>query len=147
MQHRNLEELKAYTYLNCEIGMIYHEMAQYNGISDSVQNILYTLIAFGPECTQSDICKLTGISRQTINSAIRKLEREGVLYLKAGRKNKSICLTDQGHQLAERTVMPIIYAECEIFSGWSEEERKALFTLTKRYRDDFRRNMYKEIEK
>lgn len=68
-------EAGKYTYLAGEINALYHEAAVKMGISDSVQNILYVLCEKGGKCLQSEISKLTGISRQTINSAIRKLEK------------------------------------------------------------------------
>ena len=55
------------------------------GVSDRVQNILYVICEKGTQCLQSEISKLTGISRQTINSAIRKLEKEDIIYLEQGR--------------------------------------------------------------
>ena len=73
-----------YTYLAGEINALYHEAAVKMGLSDSVQNILYVLCDQGSRCSQSEIGRLTGISRQTINSAIRKLERDGIVYLEQG---------------------------------------------------------------
>ena len=70
-----------YTYLSGEINALYHEAAVKMGVSDSVQNILYVICEKGTQCLQSEISKLTGISRQTINSAIRSLEKEDIIYL------------------------------------------------------------------
>ena len=65
-------ETGQYTYLAGEINALYHEAAVKTGISDSVQNILYVLCEKDGQCLQSEISKLTGISRQTINSAIHQ---------------------------------------------------------------------------
>ena len=73
-----------YTHLAGEINSLYHEAAVKMGISDSVMNILYVICEKGDRCLQSEISRLTGISRQTINSAIRKLEKDGIVYLKQG---------------------------------------------------------------
>ena len=54
-----------YTYLSGEINALYHEAAVKMGVSDSVQNILYVICEKGTQCLQSEISKLTGISRQT----------------------------------------------------------------------------------
>ena len=62
-----------YTCLAGEINSLYHEAAVKAGVSDSVQNILYVICEKDGRRLQSDISKLTGISRQTINSAIRRL--------------------------------------------------------------------------
>ena len=81
---------RQYTYLAGEINALYHEAAVKMGISDSVQNILYVLCEKGGKCLQSEISKLTGISRQTINSAVRRLEKEDIVYLEQGK----MCIRD-----------------------------------------------------
>ena len=101
-----------YTYLAGEINALYHEAAVKMGISDSVQNILYVLCDQGSRCSQSEIGRLTGISRQTINSAIRKLERNGIVYLEQGQgRNTIVCLTNQGKAFAAQRVVPLLEAE------------------------------------
>lgn len=92
-------ETGKYTYLAGEINALYHEAAVKMGISDSVQNILYVLCEKGGKCLQSEISKLTGISRQAINSAIRKLEKEEIVYLEQGKgRNTIVCLTEKGEK-------------------------------------------------
>ena len=71
----NCESARKYAYLSAEITSLYHEAAVKIGVSDTVLDILYVLCEQEGQCLQSDIFRLTGISRQTINSAIRKLER------------------------------------------------------------------------
>ena len=63
----------------------------------------------------NDISRLAGISKQTFNSALRKLENEGIVYLEnfSGRKKK-VCLTDKGKTLAKDTVLRIIAIENDI---------------------------------
>ena len=70
-----------YTYISGEINALYHEAAVKAGISDSVQNILYVICEKENRCLQSEISKLTGISRQTINSALRKLIKEEIVRI------------------------------------------------------------------
>ena len=66
-EHMHYLGAEQYTYLAGEINALYHEAAVKTGISDSVQNILYVLCEKGGKCLQSEISRLTGISRQTIN--------------------------------------------------------------------------------
>ena len=80
------EKARMYAYLSAEITSLYHEAAVKIGISDTVLNILYVLCEKEGQCLQRDIFRLTGISRQTINSAIRKLERDGIAYRSRCRK-------------------------------------------------------------
>lgn len=145
LQQSIFEQLRAYNYLNSEIGTIFHEAALRCSISDSVQSVFYTLLTMGPDCTQSDISRLSGVPKQTIHSAISKLERDGLIRLEGqDAKSKLVRLTQAGQVMAEQTVMPLIQAECDIFKTWSEEDRTALFQLTARYRDDLKKNLFKE---
>lgn len=73
------QKIEKYNCVMNEIQSIYHDAAMRAGISNSIQNILYVICENGGRCLQSEIYKQTGISRQTINSAIRKLERTGIV--------------------------------------------------------------------
>lgn len=128
------KEIKRYNHLIGEIDAVYHEISLKFGLSDSAMKILYTVCNNGDCCLLQDICRLSGISKQTINSAIRKLEAEEILYLEtAGTKNKNVCLTDKGKLLAQRTAIRIIEAENEIFASWSKEEVNQYLELTERF--------------
>lgn len=128
------KEMKRCNYLTSEIEGVYHEMALKLGLSDSAMRILYAICDTGESCMLKEICRISGISKQTINSAIRKLEREGMVFLTAaGSKNKNVCLTDKGKELVQDTVMRIIEAENEILASWSEEEVEAYLGLTEKY--------------
>ncbi len=112
--------LRRFNYLSAEIGAAYHEMSFQLGLSDSAMQILYTICDCGQDgtCLLQTICRQTGLAKQTINSALRKLETEGVLYLEAiGAKGKNVCLTKTGKQLAENTAMRMIKAENEIWDS------------------------------
>ncbi|MBO5033634.1 MAG: MarR family transcriptional regulator [Lachnospiraceae bacterium] len=139
------EQMKRFNLLSSEIDAAYHEAAFKLGLSDSTMLILYTAYCNGGECLLSDITLMSGASKQTINSALRKLETEEIVYLKSfeGRKKK-VYLTDKGMQLAGDTVSHLIRIENEIFGSWSDEETNKYIELTKRYLTDFKEKI-KEI--
>lgn len=111
-------------------------------MSDSAMNILYTLCEKGDGCNQSDIYKPVGISRQTIHTAIHKLEKEGYLFLEPGEgRNKKVFLTDKGKLLSQEKVKPMMDAEDAVLESWSEQEREELIRLTKKYLEDFTSQM------
>lgn len=117
-----------------EIEAAYHQMSLKLGISDSAMIILYTICDTGDCCLLQDICRRSGISKQTINSAIRKLEAEGMIYLELiGAKNKNVCLTDKGKQLAQRTAIRMMEAENDIFASWKKEDVENYLALTERF--------------
>lgn len=109
--------------LTAEMNALYHQASLKYGISDSVSLVLYTICDKGDACRLSDIYKSNGVSKQTVNSAIRKLEAEGILYLIPDKgRSKRVVLTEKGHEMAEKTVMKIMDAEVRAFEQWRQEE-------------------------
>lgn len=131
--------LKRFDHLTNEIDAAYHEAALRLGLSDSALMILYTICTFGSSCLLRDINRLSGVSKQTINSALRRLEADGVVFLETldGRK-KRVCLTEKGMELADRTAVRLIKIENDIFSSWPKKEREMYLELTQKYLDHFR---------
>lgn len=136
-------ETERYTYLAGEINALYHEAAVKMGLSDSAQNILYVICKKEGQCLQSEISKLTGISRQTINSAIRKLEKDGIVYLEQGKgRNTILCLTEKGKEFALEKIYPLYEIENKIWNEWTTEEQQQYLALTKKYRDGLKKYIH-----
>lgn len=130
-------QMKRFNLLLSEIDEAYHNAALKMGLSDSAMNILYTVCWYGGECLLSEIT--CGVSKQTVNSALRKLEADEIVRSEvfAGRKKK-VFLTEKGGRLAKDTVLHIIEIENEIFGAWSEEEKNIYLELTQRYLTTFK---------
>ncbi len=128
--------MKRYNHLIGEIDAVYHKMSLKLGLSDSAMIILYTICDNGNEtsCLLQDICRRSGLSKQTINSAIRKLEAEGILYLESvSPKSKNVCLTEAGKHLAAQSAGQIITIENEIFASWPWEDVQKYLELTEAF--------------
>lgn len=139
MEPYSSKDNKRCNYLIGETNAVYHDMAVKMGLSDSAMNILYTICDSGESCLLKEICRRSGISKQTVNSAIRKLEQEGMVYLKsADSRNKYVCLTNRGKELSQNTVIRMIKAENEIFASWPKEEVDIYLELTEKYLRDLR---------
>lgn len=130
---------RQYSYLTSEIETIYHEAAQKFGLSDSALRILYTIDLLGDRCPLSEIIRLSGISKQTVNSSLRRLEQDGVLYLEAAAgKKKTVCLTESGNTLVKQSAHRILEMENDIFSSWSKAEQDGYIKLTEHFLSEFR---------
>jgi len=128
------KEMKRFNHLISEIDATYHELSLKLGLSDSVMTILYTICDNGESCPLQEICHRSGVSKQTINSAIRKLEAAGIVYLEqANSKSKNVCLTEEGKLFAQQTAIRIIAAENEIFASWPKEDVNQYLELTARF--------------
>ena len=132
-------QLRRFNLLISEMNAAYHEAALRLGLSDSAMMILYTVCMEGDSCPLSEITRLSGLSKQTIHSALRGLEAQGMASTRTldGRR-KQVCLTEQGRELARRTVWRVIGVENAIFESWSAQEQEQYLSLTKRYLEAFR---------
>lgn len=134
------EELKRLNRLHGELSAMYHEAARRLGLSDSAMNVLYTLCSEGGSCLLSDVIRQSGLSKQTVNSAIRKLEADGIAYLQtAGARAKRLCLTEAGQRLAGQTAQRLIQAESELLGAWLPEECQCYLALTERYVNEMKK--------
>ena len=140
-----MKELTRLNLLTSEINGVFHDTSVRLGLSDSVSLILYTLTTLGGQCQLAELVQMSGTSKQTINSALRKLEAEKIVRLELiGARRKLICLTPAGKILANNTVSKLIAKENEVFDAWTEEDREAYLRLTQRYLDGIREK-FKEI--
>ena len=134
-----MNEVKRINYLHSEINNVFHEMSQQMGLSDSVSCILYTICNFGDSCLLTDIINMTGIPKQTVNSALRKMEGDGYLQLETTQtRRKKVVLTEAGKLLTRKTAEQMIRMENEIYASWTEEERQLHLALTQRYLDQLK---------
>lgn len=142
MESNTIPTGKRYGCLTSEIDAAYHEAAAKFGLSDSAMRILYTICLSGETCLLSDIIRLSGISKQTINSSLRKLETDGILFLEAAEgRRKNVCLTEAGKALARNSVRRVLEAENEIFGAWTREEQDLYMELTERFLLSFRKKI------
>lgn len=139
-------DLKRVNYLLSEINAVYREASSALGISDSVMQILYTICNYGDSCLLGDILRMTGLPKQTVNSALRKLEGEGIVYLRsAEKKKKSVHLTEKGKSLASATVLRLMEMENAVFDSWTAEERQSYLRLNQKYLNQFKETI-KELK-
>ena len=128
-------DLRRYNHLLQETDAVYHEMAQHWGLPDSVRGVLYTLCDTGGRCSVREVCRLGGMSKQTVNSALRRMEREGLIYLEAAGRGKDVCLTEAGEGLACRTALRVIQAENQVFAAWPQADVEQYLALTRRFQE------------
>lgn len=137
----DLEKQERVHRINClsnDLDALYHRAARSFGLADSVLIVAYMIHEKGDGCLLYDVCSDSGLSKQTVNSAIRYLENGGVLFLEKDLgKTKRIRLTKAGQDFIERTAGRLFEAECEAFKDWSNEEFETYLRLMAKYNDAF----------
>lgn len=120
----NLEEFEK---TDKEFHNLYHKLAVYFNLSDTVFRILYVLYNNETESiTQKELCDGWYFNKQTINSAVKNMQLQGYITLELqenNRKNKKIKLSEKGKELAENTVKKVMKIEYEAFKNFNEMNR------------------------
>lgn len=129
-------ELVQYNRLQKKIEDLYSSFAKICGLSDSVFWIMYSIMEQEEPYTQTELCNMWSFNKQTINTALKNLEAEGIIRFEApekSQKNKQIFLTDKGIAFAKRTVIPFMELEKRAFAALDDEERKEFLRLTQKH--------------
>lgn len=127
---------------------IYRGFAKHFGLSECAFWILYCLRTEYTEATQSGICGSLFISKQTINSALKKLEEQGHIELRQAdgdRRSKEIALTGSGLELCGNTVDRLIEVENYTILSLPETERKEFLKLFRRHTEMLKNNVKEMI--
>ena len=109
---RNLLEQMNRQFNECNA--LYHELAVHYGVSDTVFWLLYSLYNSSEPQTQNRLCMEWNLPKQTMNSAVASMVRQGLLKLEPapGRySGKLLHLTPAGRELAAKTAKPVYSAE------------------------------------
>lgn len=136
MEQDLLEKLRAYNQIYREMDIFYHNYAQSVGLSDAAFWILYSLTEREKAFTQRELCTDWSFPPQTVNSALKALEKKCVIVLEpvpGNRKNKWIRFTPAGESLAAQAIRPLIEVECAGFAALSREEGALLLETTRKY--------------
>lgn len=135
--------LSEYNSIIRENDEIYREAAKTLGLSDCTFWILYTLWEQQGALSQSELCSALYQPKQTVNSALKKMEREGCVRLTEmkDRRNKQVALTEKGKTLARDTVELVLVAEEKAYLELEEEEQEKFIALFHKYTDLLRGRM------
>ena len=124
---------------------IYRDLARKMGRSECGFWILYMLRTGYGAPVQSELCTCLHEPKQTINSALKKMESEGYLELIPGKdhRSKQILLTQKGTRLCEETVDKVVRIEQDAFRGLAEKEQEQFLFLFHKFTDLLKKYMRK----
>ena len=90
-------QLMEYNELCKEIDALYRQVAECSELSDAMFWVLYTVCARKGSCSPKDVCDAWTMHKQTVHSALKKLESQGYIALETApedRRSKHILLTE-----------------------------------------------------
>lgn len=121
---------------------IYRSASKRLGVSDCALWILYNLLIQEEPVIQREICDAFFYPKQTVNSALKKLEGEGYIKMSEmkDRRSKQIVLTEIGEKLAENTAGKLMKAEIRAISGLTDDEKEEFIRIFKKYNNLLKKN-------
>ena len=120
-----------------ESDRLYYEVSRGCGLSMAAYWSLVSVVTHDG-ATQAQIAEDMTMSRQTVNSAVKSLERRGYVRLVPtddGRHAKLVRLTECGKVFCEDNVSPAMEAEERAFASLHGEEREEFVRLVRKYVD------------
>ncbi len=137
------DDLRAYNELIKENDEIYRNLSKLYGMGTCAFWILYLLWENDGMYPQCELCHILSQPKQTINSALKKMENDGLLSLCDGKnhRQKNVVLTKQGVERAKNSVAKVIRCEEQAFHCLTEEERSQFLYLFRLYGSHLKKQM------
>lgn len=128
-----------------ETDRMYEDVSKKFKISNAAFWILYFLRENELPRTQSEICFVSHLPKQTVNSALKKLESDRYINMAFGdnKKSKQIVLTEKGCKLAESTADVVIAAEHRALNPFPIRNTEHFCSFLKNIKIPLNRNLKK----
>jgi DNA-binding MarR family transcriptional regulator len=136
------EKLRHINNMLSEISNIYQRLLLLKNVPESVFIVMSSILEFGEGCLQKEIAERSYINKKTVNSTIKKLQKEEYIELKAGKyPNMHIYLTEKGRLYMNENIVPIIKLENMVLDSMPTKEFETLVDSYKKYIDTFREHV------
>ncbi|MBU5459199.1 MarR family winged helix-turn-helix transcriptional regulator [Anaerostipes sp. MSJ-23] len=147
MKFKQNRDMKEFDRLYREEEGIYHKIALSLHLTNTAFLILYCMMELEDGCLQKDVCEMYQLSKQTVNSSVKSLEKKGFLTRKPGKgRDMHLYFTEYGLHFTEQNIGPVFEMENATFSGMSEEEKAQLLYLTRKRVQLLKENMQKFLK-
>ena len=127
------ETMRAFNRVILENNELYRDAARALNLSENPFWILYSLRDCGGAITQSELVRRMGTSKQTVNSALKALLRDGLIVLEEGHLAKPVSLTEKGEALCAASVDIVRAQEESALTSLTSEEQAQMIALFDRW--------------
>lgn len=133
--------LKEFNDIIMELFTAYRRIASRLDVTENELWILYELITEEDGLLQRELCKRLGLAKQTINSALQKMEQAGHIEQKMGsdRRTKEVSLTPAGRELASLTAGWLMSAEIAALEALGPQKCENMFNGLREYTQELKK--------
>ncbi len=131
-----------------DVNYTYEQYARVMGINNTAMYIFF-LIYQSNTISQKDICEITKIPKQTVNTVVKEYQRKRFIEAVPGkedRRQKDLHLTQTGMEFCNKLLPPVIEAERRAFEHLSKSKQEQLLKLFDEYNQVFQEEMHKLVE-
>ena len=147
------KEDKKNAYLYCKFRdkqfALYDEYAKRHGMLMKTLLVINVLFYAKDGMTQTEICKRTFQSKQTVNLIIKNLlsdDHVTVTEVPENKRNKIVQMTDTGRAYCEKVVRHITWAEDTAMSMFTQEDHTQLIDLSRTFTKNLTMLVNQEME-
>ena len=122
-----LAELQRYYALWKDSTAMYEEWAKEQGLSSNGVLLLYSFHEEDGSCTQKMLSEKWCIPKQTVNTILKDFEKKGyveMVSMSGDKRNKQICLTEEGKLYAEDIVTKLHEKESYVIAQMGTDNIK-----------------------
>ncbi len=146
MEFKIGNKLKQLNSMLSEIDNIYQSLLKAHDVSESEYVVMFAINELGEGCSQKDISENGYASKKTINTAIKKFEKDGILNLKPAKyPSMQIFLTEKGKKFMQENIIPILKIENGVLDNVSDNEFEILANCCRKHLSNFREHVEKFI--
>ena len=125
-----------------ELSNIYEKLLSTKNVPEGVFIVMSSILDLGEGCLQKEISEMSYLNKKTVNSTIKKLQKEEYIELLASKyPNMHIYLTSKGQDYMNSKIIPIIELEKNVLKYMPEREFEVLVDSYKKYIDNFREHV------
>lgn len=139
------EQMKLFCTCLCRQDELYAAAAKRRGLSF---HTLITLYALDQDegSTQSQLAKTWMIPKQTLNTVIKELERQGYVSLRTGKdqKEKLVFFTSEGRDFAADSLRELYAMEDGAVAAVGPERFREMVEANRAFTEAFAREVYRE---
>ena len=132
-------KLKQLNSMLSEVDNIYQSLLKANNVSEGEYVVMFAINELGEGCSQKDISQNGYASKKTVNSTIKKLEKDGIIELKPAKyPSMEIFLTEKGKQYMQNSIVPILKLENSVLDNVSDNEFEVLASFYRKHLTSFK---------
>ena len=148
MKYEIGNKLKQLNSMLSEVDNLYQTLLKAHNVSEGEYVVMFAINELGEGCSQKDISENGYASKKTINSTIKKFEKDGYINLKpATYPSMQIFLTEKGKNFMNDNIVPILKLENSVLDDVPENEFEALANCYRKHLNAFRNHVEKYIQR